>query len=255
MKQFIKTVLLFLFICAVSTGLFFHFFKPLFLHRIYPHWAYAFEEAKKRNDANLLIMGDSRVFYGINPNYFKDVEVKRLSMEASRSYELNYLFQQYINNCSSPPELLILSIAPEHIEGHDDFLKFTSRFSLIPIHHDLEFLKTAHELGESSIFGSFSYSEVLFEYTLRYVGFFSYYTSDLQKADLIKGYQKYNLELGKLRKDRFIAKVKQSNFTNLVIEDRNNFVPSLTLQKYLNQIFYTAEQNQIKVLLKGTSKN
>ena len=253
MTSFLKRIIIFVGLFLMLNAIYASFFKINFLPKMYVHWLFAADCAKTPTEAStdVLIMGDSRVFYGLNPNAFDSMRVERISMEAARPFEIFYLFKEYLKNKKTPPKILFLSFAPDHLAIHDDFWKYTTRFGTIPFSASLRFINKANDLDDLAILERSSYLQAVSDLSLRAMGSLKYYLADYQKTKLVRRRAKNKQAYEELEEERYVTDNRLFSPSKSSIEERNNLKISPTLEFYLKEIVRIAEEHDIKVLFEA----
>lgn len=253
MNKFLRKICGFTSLLLLLNFSYARFFKINFSTKEYPHWKAASLIAShpSKNSVDVLIVGDSRVFYGIDPNLFEPLKVERISMEAARPFEILCLLKQYLDRKAVPPRLLLISFAPANLATHDDFWKFTTKFDIVSLSEMISFISRANMLEDLESIERSSYWRANWDVLIRFVGGIKYYLADYQNSNLL-GYRTRNLmAIDSLRNERFLERPNIFSPMDYEIPTYDSLRMSKTLEFYLREIIELAESQNIQVLFKA----
>jgi hypothetical protein len=127
----------------------------LFMNQEYPMFIYTKEtiSIRSHDKQNLIMIGDSRAKAGFIPNVNPLTKSLNLSIGGATPIEGYYILKKYLQT-NLPPDKIIISYAPSHIDAHGTYWERTVKFDFLETQEYQEVESNAKQIADSTTIGS-----------------------------------------------------------------------------------------------------
>lgn len=242
-KNYKLFILIHLFIFLIFSSVYSFFvlnYKKLYMNSEFPMW----ENVKnvKNNKFNTIFIGDSRLKAGLKPLIFdyNTISSINLAVGGGTPIEGYYTLKNYLKN-NKKPKYLLLSYAPFHLVSQDTFWKRTVRFNFLEDNLLEEVIDKGNTIENNN--ETLGNSEKLISFKFNTSKYF---------IEFIKGilYRRW-IDNKRISEELVVSKghyiFGSSDFSAGLNEEAwmNEFVPSILLNYYFEELLKLANQNNI----------